>query len=176
MLASFVLMFLPFLAQSYVLEIDNSNSVVITVEPEPVLVELYYESLCPGCRQFITGMLGPTWDLMKDTGTMQVAVYPYGNADQTQKPDGSWVISCQHGDKECLGNKLEVCLMRHLDWDSRAYMATIACMEQSDPVKQARSCIEKHTTLNFKDIWKCAKVLLLYRENTNDCDHFFKGG
>ena len=67
-----VLTFLPVIAQSYVLDVENSDSVVITVDAEPVLVELYYESLCPGCRQFITGMLSPTWDLMKDTGTMQV--------------------------------------------------------------------------------------------------------
>ena len=65
-------MLLPVIGQSYVLDVDNSNSMVITVDPEPVLVELYYESLCPGCRQFITSMLGPTWDLMRDTGTMQV--------------------------------------------------------------------------------------------------------
>ena len=173
MLVSFVLIILPLMTQSFVLDIDNSNSLVITADPEPVLVELYYESLCPGCRQFITSMLSPTWDLMKDTGTMQVAVYPYGNANQTQNPDGSWMFSCQHGDKECLGNKLEVCLMRHLDWDSRAYMGAIACMEQSDPIKQARSCIEKHTTLKYEVIRKCAKVLLIVRLQMTD--HFYKG-
>ena len=90
---------------------------------------------------------------------MQVAVYPYGNADQTQNPDGSWKFSCQHGGKECLGNKLEVCVMRHLDWDSRAYLPVIACMEEGrDPIKNARSCIEKHTTLSYAAIKKCAKV------------------
>ena len=72
MFVGIVLMLLPVMAQSYVLDVENSDSVVITVDPEPVLVELYYESLCPGCRQFITGMLSPTWDLMKGTGTMQV--------------------------------------------------------------------------------------------------------
>ena len=72
MFLAIVLMLLPVIGQSYVLDVDNSNSLVITVDPEPVLVELYYESLCPGCRQFITSMLGPTWDLMRDTGTMQV--------------------------------------------------------------------------------------------------------
>ena len=72
MFLGIVLILLPVIGQGYVLDVDNSNSLVITVDPEPVLVELYYESLCPGCRQFITSMLGPTWDLMRDTGTMQV--------------------------------------------------------------------------------------------------------
>lgn len=38
----------------------------------PVLVELYYESFCPGCRAFLTGMLYPAYDKLKDTGVMEV--------------------------------------------------------------------------------------------------------
>ena len=49
--------------------------------------------------------------------------------------------------------------MKHLDWDSRAYLGVIACMEEGrDPIKSARSCIEKHTTLSYAAIKKCAKV------------------
>ena len=40
-----VLTFLPVIAQSYVLDVENSDSLVITVDPEPGLVEQYYESL-----------------------------------------------------------------------------------------------------------------------------------
>ena len=35
-------------------------------------------------------------------------MYPYGNAKETQNPDGTWKFECQHGEKECTGNLLEV--------------------------------------------------------------------
>ena len=39
---------------------------------------------------------------------LQIAMVPYGNAEETQNPDGSWSFECQHGDAECRGNLLEV--------------------------------------------------------------------
>ena len=40
--------------------------------PSAVRVELYYESLCPACRNFITEMLFPTFGKLIDTGIMEV--------------------------------------------------------------------------------------------------------
>ena len=45
--------------------------VLVTPQPAPVLVELYYESLCPGCRHFITTQLFPAFEALRDTGAMQ---------------------------------------------------------------------------------------------------------
>ena len=86
----------------------NSQSRLVTMDDTPVLVELYYESLCPGCRNFISTMIFPTFDKLRDTGIVKFGLYPYGNAVQKENPDGSWNITCQHGQEECLGNTLEV--------------------------------------------------------------------
>ena len=41
---------------------------------EPVLMELYYESLCPYCQDFIATQMTPTWDNLESTGR-QAFVY-----------------------------------------------------------------------------------------------------
>jgi len=131
---------------------------LITVEEAPVTVELYYESFCPGCRQFITTQLFPTFNKLKDTGIMKVGLFPYGNAREQQLPDGSWKFQCQHGGRECQGNILEACIMNHLDWDSSVYMPVISCMEGADdPVYAALGCVRDLSKLNYQDVDKCAK-------------------
>ncbi|XP_037537941.1 gamma-interferon-inducible lysosomal thiol reductase-like [Nematolebias whitei] len=102
----------------------------------PVQVELYYESLCPGCRLFLTKMLFPTWLLLKDI--MSVTLVPYGNAQE--KPDGQkYTYMCQHGEQECLGNMIETCLLNMTDMA----FPIIFCMESSsDVLGSVDSCLK----------------------------------
>jgi len=134
------------------------SSQLITRDEAPVLVELYYESLCPGCRAFLTTQLFPAYTKLQDTGIMKVALYPYGNAHETQNPDGSWKFECQHGDNECKGNLLEVCLLKHLNWDFHLYLPVINCIEGAeDPISAAEHCITKLSKVSYKEVKTCAK-------------------
>ncbi|XP_056246549.1 gamma-interferon-inducible lysosomal thiol reductase-like [Seriola aureovittata] len=119
---------------------------------DSIQVGLYYESLCPGCRGFLTEMLFPTWLLLSDI--MTVTLVPYGNA--VEKPDGQkFVFDCQHGEQECLGNMIETCLLN---------MTTIAfpvifCMESSsDVINSAKSCLEIYNPqLSWDKVMGCVK-------------------
>ncbi|XP_028442979.1 gamma-interferon-inducible lysosomal thiol reductase isoform X2 [Perca flavescens] len=96
----------------------------------PVSVTLYYESLCPDCRVFITQQLFPTWTMLQDI--MAVTLVPYGNAKEI--PSANSPFTCQHGEPECIGNMIEACIL-HLTGHSAFQI--IYCMESATDVLDA---------------------------------------
>uniref|UniRef100_A0A3B5LB22 Gamma-interferon-inducible lysosomal thiol reductase n=1 Tax=Xiphophorus couchianus TaxID=32473 RepID=A0A3B5LB22_9TELE len=78
-----------------------------------VALTLYYESLCPDCRRFITKQLFPTWTMLQDI--MSLTLVPYGNAKEVLSVNSPF--SCQHGEPECRGNMIQVWKKIHaLNW------------------------------------------------------------
>lgn len=118
---------------------------------DPVTIGLYFESLCPGCRNFLTSMLYPTWVLLADV--MDVTLVPYGNALETW--DGKkYKFQCQHGEDECLGNMIETCLLNLTNDDA---FPIIYCMEtSSDVIKAAKMCAELYAPqLDWGTVMNC---------------------
>ncbi|XP_029987267.1 gamma-interferon-inducible lysosomal thiol reductase [Sphaeramia orbicularis] len=114
-----------------------------SVRPEPaappVSVSLYYESLCPACRSFLTQQLFPTWTMLQDI--MTVTLVPYGNAKEI--PSANSPFTCQHGALECTGNMIEACVL-HLTHPSTAFHI-IYCMESAvDVIAAAEPCLRLH--------------------------------
>ena len=95
-------------------------------EAPKVKATLYFESYCPGCEYFITNelvKLHETEDLMAIT---DLELVPYGNAHViTRDPP---TFQCQHGDKECYGNYIELCSQEHYP---EKWWPFILCQETS---------------------------------------------
>ncbi|XP_074267823.1 gamma-interferon-responsive lysosomal thiol protein [Silene latifolia] len=73
---------------------------------EKVAVDLYYESLCPYCANFIVNLLPPIFR----NGLIDIIdlnFYPWGNA----KVISGDSIACQHGPSECLLNEIDACAL-----------------------------------------------------------------
>ncbi|XP_010892566.1 gamma-interferon-inducible lysosomal thiol reductase [Esox lucius] len=120
---------------------------------QSVQVELYFESLCPGCRQFLTTVLLPTWVLLQDI--MSVTLVPFGNAQESGK-EKPYTFVCQHGEEECLGNMIETCIMNTTG--SQA-LQIIYCMEAStNVVKAGPMCVELYSPqTKWDSIMACVK-------------------
>uniref|UniRef100_H3CXW0 Gamma-interferon-inducible lysosomal thiol reductase n=1 Tax=Tetraodon nigroviridis TaxID=99883 RepID=H3CXW0_TETNG len=107
--------------------------------PPPVAVAVYYQSLCPGSRLFISRQLFPTWSLLQDI--MAVTLVPYGHAQVRTPPQGQPNPQNPPADAaECVANTLQACLV-HLSgpWA----LQIVSCMESSaDPLAAARPCLQ----------------------------------
>merc|ERR1719357_2180408 len=95
---------------------------------QKVKLSLYYESLCPYCKKFITEQLGPNFAKFEDY--LDVHLNPFGNAHMKKHGD-SYKFTCQHGEGECKGS-------------DNAAVPTIACIEKSHPevASTTQKCME----------------------------------
>ena len=109
-------------------------------DAQPILIELYYESLCGGCRQFILEQLFPTYEKLYSTGIFDIKLYPYGNAKESKDGD-KWKFECQHGKGECQMNLIETCAL-HLMSHPHQFMPFINCVEKNATMKNAQKCAE----------------------------------
>ena len=66
------------------------------VADDKVVIDFYFESLCPYCQQFLEGQVKQalaTKDIWKIS---DLFLHPYGNAKTIQN-GSSWSFTCQHG-------------------------------------------------------------------------------
>ncbi|CAK9227515.1 unnamed protein product [Sphagnum troendelagicum] len=106
---------------------------------EKVKVEVYTESLCPDCADYIINYLNPFFN----NGLIDIVelrIIPYGNA--RIHLDGS--LTCQHGEDECYLNIIQTCAIRLwpkvTDWFPFIY-----CLEKLPRAIAAqdwKSCVE----------------------------------
>ncbi|XP_076456849.1 gamma-interferon-inducible lysosomal thiol reductase-like [Babylonia areolata] len=123
------------------------------LQASPVDFELYYESLCPDCRQFITQQLYQTFTQVGHI--MNLTLVPFGNAQESKQGD-RWVFQCQHGKQECVGNLLETCAIHALGGNMDQIMPFIYCVESSQrsPMAAVKTCAGKQG-LPLEQILSC---------------------
>lgn len=90
-----------------------------TFASKPAKLQVYVESLCPDTINFEVNQLKK---LIKSDNRDELAssieIIPFGNAKETttQEQDNKSLkrtFECQHGEKECYGNKLQNCAFKY---------------------------------------------------------------
>jgi len=120
----------------------------------PVNVTLYYESLCPSCKQILLNQIWPSFEKLQGTGILNVKLVPYGNAQQ-RLYGNQWVFYCQHGPTECTGNILESCAMYHYPKQEQ-HLPFIHCLEYYGPYSTNAQYCASLAKLNYNAIYTCS--------------------
>ncbi|XP_071449858.1 GILT-like protein 1 [Hetaerina americana] len=119
---------------------------------ERVNVSLYYESLCPDSVRFVINQLQPTWQSMAPY--MNIRFIPFGKSASGKYSDGTIVFFCQHGPKECSGNKMQSCALSLLSTQDSQVQFVTCVMSKSDPSLAGPQCAAQ-VGLNYQDVEQC---------------------
>jgi len=132
---------------------------------QKVQVSLYYESLCPGCQEFILTQIHPTLQAEGVKDIIDLHLVAYGNAKEVPSSIQNWYnFTCQHGVQECVGNLYETCVIDSVyGGNGVAAFPFIYCVERalhsgatSDPAVAASKCAALFQ-IDFTKVDACAK-------------------
>ncbi|XP_055351211.1 gamma-interferon-inducible lysosomal thiol reductase-like [Paramacrobiotus metropolitanus] len=131
---------------------EDENAAKMAAVPL-VLVEVFYEVLCPDSKDFVIDQIYPT--VQKIGGIVNISMVPFGKAEE-RKDGEEYIFSCQHGEKECKGNLVQTCAIGVLgDKDRNLAISFINCMEIShDPATSGPACA-KDIGIDYKPIEAC---------------------
>ncbi|XP_017091567.2 GILT-like protein 2 [Drosophila bipectinata] len=127
-------------------------------------VTLYYEALCPYCREFVTSQLLPAMMRLNLLPFTELTLVPYGNA----KLDDAGNVVCQHGVDECELNAWHGCILEHHNVTQSFKL--IACMMRGKR-NRLDKCADRYK-IDVGDVKKCKatrsvnEILAKYRQET----------
>ncbi|EFA01735.1 GILT-like protein F37H8.5 [Tribolium castaneum] len=134
-------------------------------------VEVLYESLCPDSLNFITQQLHPVFKELAPYVDLKLT--PFGKSASL---DNGLQFVCQHGPKECKGNRIQSCVLNALP-DQTAQVEYVNCFMttfkkgQKNDEEFGQACAEA-VGLEFNQISQCyatetgTKLQLLAEQST----------
>ena len=122
-------------------------------------IEVYIESLCPDCVNFITKSFKDFYEKVKNPNLIELDFIPFGNAHEVfNTSTNKYDFTCQHGENECYGNLIETCAIQ-IQGRVKSY-ETILCIESNiqsyskDFDKTLEFCLSKEQNI-LKEIKDC---------------------
>ncbi|KAG8235708.1 hypothetical protein J437_LFUL016327 [Ladona fulva] len=122
------------------------------IEDNRVNVSLYYESLCPDSVRFVVNELQPTWEQL--AGYMNIRFIPFGKSWSEMNRRKERVFRCQHGPRECLGNKMQSCGLSLLPTQESQVKFVTCVMSKQDPSSAGPECC-REVGLDFLRLREC---------------------
>lgn len=120
-------------------------------------IEMYTESLCPNCIEFLTLNFQKVFRTKNISLIAEFSIFPFGNARQSYL-ENKWTFKCQHGSQECYGNLLQNCALNKTNFEIGTNY--IICLEENihsfkkNFEKTGEHCA-KLQNLNFEEFKEC---------------------
>uniref|UniRef100_A0A1A9X1Z9 Gamma-interferon inducible lysosomal thiol reductase n=1 Tax=Glossina brevipalpis TaxID=37001 RepID=A0A1A9X1Z9_9MUSC len=105
-------------------------------DKEKLNVLILYESLCPDSKQFMQNQLGPNYENLKDF--IDIKLVPFGKSNSY---DNGSQFFCQHGPRECLGNRQQSCTL-HQTHDQLEQVKFAVCQMAKFDTSSTKECSE----------------------------------
>jgi len=139
--------------------------------PAPIMIKVYYESMCPDSKYFVVHQLLPTIKQLPDIADFKLV--PYGKANTLENATGIYFV-CQHLRLECEGNKFHACGVKHIE-NQQQLLKFVSCLFKNmrNPPRVAQSCASE-VGADWNTIQQCAtsmegsQLLKMHGEDTHD--------
>lgn len=123
---------------------------------KPVMLQLYYETLCQDSKRFVMNQLEPIFRILGPKYLM-VEFIPYGHASTTALAgNAGYTFVCQNGPTECEGNMRQNCALKRISDNSKQVKFVYCIMSQKDPSAPNDKCITE-AGLDVTEISECTK-------------------
>ncbi|XP_070500843.1 GILT-like protein 1 [Chironomus tepperi] len=113
-------------------------------------IDILYESRCPDSKNFMQRHLKRVYPKIKDM--VKINYVPFGKAYSYDSNDGIR-FNCQHGQRECDGNKFQSCVLDVIGSDNQDLQTDFVVCAM-DFTKNPQNCA-KNIGVNFKKVNEC---------------------
>ncbi|GBP31773.1 GILT-like protein 1 [Eumeta japonica] len=126
-------------------------SLIVNMNKE-LYITIYYESLCPDSKDFVLNQLRPAVRYLHEYIVLRLI--PFGKSKSVNGGADGFV--CQHGPKECLGNRVQNCALSQMaDRSDADKVAYVACeMTHKSGAHGSYACASK-ANISVHDVEKC---------------------
>lgn len=117
----------------------------------PLIIDIYYETLCPYCANFISNQ----FNIYYNYAQLKLAIinfHPYGFVKKKYDAETKqYAFNCHHGEKECYGNQISNCII-HILGRIQSYKYLICLESLSDKFNNdfkltAEHCLDNDNNL-----------------------------
>ena len=147
----------------------NFKASIMNKQKSPPVLKIYGESLCPDTLKFISNEIKSIYNNKSKSNLISnIDIIMFGNAQENSDSNkNNRKYTCQHGDKECKGNKMWTCAKQYLEQNN--FIMYSICLSDIlltklkvdiDFVKESTNCISDNSKL--KSILNC------YNNNEGD--------